>query len=340
MNIKKITKRTEFYILLTIILLIVLVEIRSGQFLTGNNLVDLTRSMIIPAMFAIGAYMVLVSGGIDVSFPAIAALSMYATSSIFLQMNFQGSIWLIYLVGAFFGLLLGAVNAFLIAKFKFQTLIVTLGTTSLFTGILLGPLKAHQISVPTPMYDHGKDKLFSAYNEQLGLNSDMPVTILILIALLVIAFFIMKFTMLGRGIYAIGGDEVSAKRAGFNVFATHFFVYCFVGVISGITGIAQASMMLNANPTSMLGTELIVIAAVVLGGARISGGTGTLLGAMLGVALLTIMSNSLILIGVPTYWQRIFTGAVIIIGTGVSAYQLKASKGRLANTPEKTQGGV
>lgn len=329
MKLKKLTKRTEFYIFLTIIFLVVLVELRSGQFLTGNNLVDLARSMVIPAMFAIGTYVVLVSGGIDVSFPAIASLSMFATVTIFLGIDYEGSVWLIYLVGALFGLVLGAVNAFLIAKFKFQTLIVTLGTTSLFTGILLGPLKAHQIAVPNPMHEHGKAKLFSAYNAELGLNSNMPVTILILIFLLIITFFIMKYTMLGRGIYAVGGDEVSAKRAGFNVFAIQLFVYCFVGVISGITGIAQASMMLNANPTSMLGMELTVIAAVVLGGARITGGAGTLIGTMLGVALITIMSNSLILIGIPTYWQRIFTGAIIIIGTGISAYQLKNSKRKL-----------
>lgn len=325
MKLKKLTKSTEFYIFITILLLVILVELRSGQFLTGNNLVDITRSMIIPAMFAIGAYVVLVSGGIDVSFPAIAALSMFITVKVFLGTGYDGSVWVIYLVGALIGFLLGAVNAFLIAKFKFQTLIVTLGTTSLFTGILLGPLKAHQISVPDPMHEHGKAKLFSAYNAELGLNSNMPVTLLILIFMLLVTFFIMRYTVLGRGIYAVGGDETSAKRAGFNVFAIHFFVYCFVGVISGITGIAQASMMLNANPTSMIGMELTVIAAVVLGGARITGGTGTLTGTMLGVALITIMANSLILIGIPTYWQRIFTGAIIIIGTGISAYQSKKS---------------
>jgi simple sugar transport system permease protein len=334
-KIKKLIKKTEFYILVTIILLVAVIEFRSGQFLTGNNLVDLIRSMIIPAMFAIGAHMVLISGGIDVSFTAVASLSMYVAAHIFLQANYEGSILLIYVLGAGFGLLLGALNAVLIAKFKFPTLIVTLGTSSLFTGIMLGVLSAHEIPVPKPMLDHGKAKLFSAYNEQLGLNSDMPVTLLLLIGLLLIAFFIMRYTMLGRGIYAVGGDEVSAQRSGFNVFAIHFFIYCFVGALAGITGIARASMMLNANPTNMLGMELTVIAAVVLGGARVTGGLGTLTGTMLGVALITIMSNSLILLGIPTYWQRVFTGVIIIIGTGVSAYQIMNSKRRLVNIPQE-----
>jgi simple sugar transport system permease protein len=330
-NLKKLTKKTEFYILVTILLLMAIIEIRSGQFLTGNNLVDLVRSMIIPAMFAIGAHMVLVSGGIDVSSPAIASLSMYVITDLFLKSDYQGSIWFIYAAGAGIGLLLGALNAVLIAKFKFPTLIVTLGTSSVFTGIMLGVFAAHEIPVPKPMLDHGKAKLFSAANEQLGISSDMPITIFLLLALLFVAFFIMKYTMLGRGIYAVGGDEVSAERSGFNVFAIHFFIYCFVGLLAGITGIARASMMLNANPTNMLGMELMVIAAVVLGGARVTGGTGSLTGTMLGIALITIMSNSLILLGIPTYWQRVFTGAIIIIGTGASAYRLLRSKKRLAN---------
>lgn len=325
-------KRTEFYILITIILLIVVIEIRSGQFLTGNNLVDLARSMIIPGMFAIGAYIVLVSGGIDVSFPSLAALSMFATIKVFNHFEYEGSVFVIYAVGAVIGLLLGAFNGILIAKFKFQTLIVTLGTTSLFTGILLGPLKAHQVEIPTPMHDHGKAKILSAYNTELGLNSNLPTTLFIFIGLLIITFLLMRYTMLGKGIYAVGGDEVSAKRAGFNVFFIHFFVYCYVGMLSGITGIAQASMMLNANPTSMLGMELTVIAAVVLGGARITGGTGTLTGTVLGIALITIVANSLILIGIPTYWQRIFTGLIILIGTGVSAYQLTRTRKKISAT--------
>ncbi|MGI6777716.1 MAG: ABC transporter permease [Acetivibrionales bacterium] len=331
-NTKKLFKRTELYIFFTIILLSILIQVRSGQFLTGNNLVDLTRSMIIPAMFAIGAQMVIVSGGIDVSFTAVASLAMYVTTRVLLDMDYQGSVLLAYVMGAGLGLLMGALNAILIARFKFPTLIVTLGTSSIFTGVMQGVLGAHELPIADPMTAHGKAKLFSAYNPELGLSSDMPVTILLLAGLLLIALFIMRYTMLGRGIYAVGGDEVSAKRAGFNVFAIHIFIYCFVGLLAGITGIARACMMLNCHPTNMMGMELTVIAAVVLGGTRVTGGSGTLTGTMLGVALMTIMSNSLILIGIPTYWQKVFTGAIILIGTGVSAYQILQSKKRLVSS--------
>jgi len=331
-NARRLSRRTEPYIFGAILLLSLLVQVRSGQFYTGNNLVDLARSMVVPGIFAIGALMVIVSGGIDVSFTAVASLAMFATNQILLPMNYSGPVILVYAIAAGFGLIMGALNGLLIGFFKFPTLVVTLGTASLFTGIMQGVLAAHELPVPPAMVLHGKAKLFSAYNAQLGLNSDMPVTILILITLLIVSFFILRYTMLGRGIYAIGGDEVSAQRAGFNVFGIKMFIYCFVGAVAGIAGITRASMMQNAHPTNLLGMELTVIAAVVLGGTRVSGGLGTLTGAMLGVALMTIMSNSLILIGIPTYWQKVFTGAIIIIGTGISAHQVAASRNRIASS--------
>ena len=222
---------------------------------------------------------------------------------------------------AFLGLLMGLLNVFLIGYFLFPTLVVTLGTSSLYIVIMQGVLAAHELPVPPSLFEHGTSKLFSAYNRQLGLSSDMPVQVLILVGFLLITWFLLRYTMLGRGIYAIGGDEISAKRAGFNVLRIKLFIYSYVGLIAGIAGLCRASMMRNAHPTNLLGIEMIVIAAVVLGGTRVTGGLGTLTGTMLGMTLMIIMSNSLILLGIPTFWQKVFTGAVIIIGTGVSAYQ-------------------
>ena len=129
--------------------------------------------------------------------------------------------------------------------------------------------------------------------------------------------------MLGRGIYALGGDEVSAKRAGFNVFAIQDVQSTpMLDSLPESQVSPRASMMRNCHPTNLLGMEMTVIAAVVLGGTRVTGGLGTLTGTMLGMGLMTIMANSLIMLGIPTYWQKVFTGVIIIIGTGVSAYQV------------------
>lgn len=327
---ERLTRRSEPYVFAAIVLLSILIQVRSGQFFSGNNLVDLARSLIVPALFSIGCMMVIVSGGIDVSFTAIASLAMYVTDRMLLASNYSGSVLLAYAISAGLGLLMGALNGFLIGFMKLPTLVVTLGTSSLFTGLMFGAFSASASDVPPAIARHGKDILFTATNPQTQLTSNMPVQILILIGSLLLVFFLLRYTMLGRGIYAIGGDEAAAERAGFNVRWIKMFLYCFVGVLAGITGIARISMMAYADPSTMLGMELTVIAAVVLGGTRVTGGLGTLTGTILGVALMTILSNSLILIGVPTYWTRVFTGAVIIIGTGVTARQITATRRRRA----------
>ncbi|MEI6874405.1 MAG: ABC transporter permease [Spirochaetota bacterium] len=325
---RRVFARSEPWVLAAIVLLSLLIQARSGQFFTGNNLVDLARALIVPGLLSIGCMMVIVSGGIDVSFTAIASLAMYVTDKILLQSGYSGNIILAYAMSGGFGLLLGALNGFLIAFLRLPTLVVTLGTGSLYTGLMFGAFSASASDVPPSMVAHGKEILFTAANNELGLTSEMPSQILILVLMLILAFLLLRYTMVGRGIYAIGGDEAAAERAGFNVRAIKMFLYCFVGVLAGITGISRISMMAYADPSTMLGMELTVIAAVVLGGTRVTGGVGTLTGTVFGVALMTILANSLILIGIPTYWSRAFTGAVIIIGTGVTARQILSTRRR------------
>ncbi len=327
-SLRRMTKRSEPYVFAVIIALGLLIQARSGQFFSGNNLVDLTRSLIVPAMFSIGCMMVIVSGGIDVSFPAIASLAMFVTDKVLLASNYSGNVLLAYAMSAGLGLLMGALNGFLIGFLRLPTLVVTLGTSSLYTGLMYGAFAASASDVPPSIASHGKEILFTATNAATGLTSNMPVQIFILIGALIFAFFILRYTMLGRGIYAIGGDEVAAERAGFNVRGIKMFLYSFVGMLAGITGIVRISMMSYADPSTMLSMDMTVIAAVVLGGTRVTGGLGTLIGTVFGVTLMTMLSNSLILIGIPTYWARAFTGAVIIIGTGVTAHQTLSSRRR------------
>lgn len=329
---RRILGRSEPFVLAAIVALSLLIQARSGQFFTGNNLVDLARALIVPALFSIGCMMVIVSGGIDVSFTAVASLAMFVTDKILLGSQYSGNVLLAYAMAAGFGLLMGALNGYLIGFLRLPTLVVTLGTASLYTGIMYGVFSASASDVPPSIALHGKEILFTAVNGESGLTSTMPSQILILIGMLALVFLVLRYTMLGRGIYAIGGDEAAAERAGFNVRAIKMFLYCFVGVLAGITGIARISMMAYADPSTMLGMELTVIAAVVLGGTRVTGGVGTLTGMMFGIILMIVLANSLILIGIPTYWTRVFTGAVIIIGTGVSARQIGVRRRR-----ERTQ---
>ncbi len=137
----------------------------------------------------------------------------------------------------------------------------------------------------------------------------------------VLVWLLMDFTMLGRGVYALGGARDAAERAGFNIRRIQSFIYGLVGLLSGFGGMIYGSLNRQANPQDIVGSELNVIAAVVLGGASLTGGRGTVIGSLLGVALVVIANNSLILIGVPSVWQRAVIGLIILVGTGVPAIQ-------------------
>ena len=327
MNLKKITKKTEFYIAVIILVFCILVQLRSGQFFTNNNIVDLLRSMTIPMMFCVGEMMVLISGGVDCSFPAIASLSMYFVCT---RMDGMfGNPLPYFLVAILLGLMMGALNGFIVAKFKFPAMIVTLGTSSLFLGIMQGILGSSEYPLTSALNALGTTKILTATNAQSGLTSELPIHFVFMVILIVATWFLMNKTMLGRAIYAVGGDEVAAARAGFNVFGTRRFIFCLSGALAGFIGVCRASMLLTVSPNNMIGMEMDVIAACVLGGVSLVGGRGGIIGAVLGTALMTIVSNSLILLGVSTQWSRVFTGVIIIVGTAVSAIQEQRRKKKL-----------
>ena len=333
---QKLSQRTETYIALVVVLLSVIIEVRSGQFFTPNNIVDLASALVVPGLFAIGAFMVIVSGGIDVSFPAVASLSAYTTTKILLDAGYEGGMWLPILLTLVIGAVLGAFNGAIISLFNLPAMIITLGTSSVFKGIMQGALNSVQLAViPEGMRSFGTSALFIAENPVSGLTSRMPVSFLGLIVVMVLAWFFLRHTMYGRGLFAIGGNEVSAQRAGFSVKRIKFLVYVFVGMIASLAGLFRTCMMTQMHPTNMLGMEMMVIAGVVLGGTAITGGAGSLTGCALGTILIVIVENSLILLGIPTFWQGFFLGMLIIIGTGISAWQVARASRSGASAKQK-----
>lgn len=329
--VNRIVRANEFYLFLVIAALALVIQLRSGQFFAANNLVDIANAMVVPGIFAIGAYLVIISGGIDVSFPALASLAVYATTSYLVGVDYQGNIILPIIMVVALGALLGAFNGVFTSQLKVPTLIITLGTASVFSGIMQGALASVQIpQIPPAMNALGKSTLFVATNPKSGLTANMPTTFLIFVFVVAVAFFIMHYTMFGRGILAIGGDESSAARAGFKVKRIKFWLYVIVGMIAALAGLVRTSMMGQMHPTNLLGTEMMVIAAVVLGGTSITGGTGSITGVILGTLLITMVQNSMILLGIPTFWQGFSLGLLIIVGTGITAVRTVRARRRLA----------
>lgn len=334
MRIKKLATRAESYVLIIIVLLSLFIQIRSGLFFTNNNIVDILRSMIVPLIYALCAYLAFVSTGPDVSFPMIAALSSYLSTVIATRYNLP--VVLVFLVAMFFGMIMGAINGIIIVKFKFPSLIVTLATSSMFTGILFGVFEAGRMDLPDNMLAFGKNSILSVKNSTTGLSSSLPATAIIVIVLYILAYLILNKTMIGRSVFAVGGDEVSAERAGFKVNAVRFGVFTINGALAAIAGVCYTVMNYKYLPVEFSGSEMVVIAAVILGGTRLNGGYGTLTGCILGTLLLTMVSNSLILLGIPVYYQKIVLGAIIVIGTALSVISGNRNLFRIRKKEVKT----
>ncbi len=315
-------RRTETILALTILLLSLYIGWVSPVFLTVGSMFDLLRSSIVTGIFAMGTLIVIVSGGIDVSFMAIAVFAQYSTAKLMTIYLPEAPLWVIFVTSMAIGLVLGLINGYFISRFRLPTLIVTLGTLSMFRGFLLFAIGNKIIrDIPPSMPAFARTSLIEV--EMAAGVSRLHPGVIFTVAAALLVWLLLDYTMLGRGIYALGGSRESAERAGFNIARIQYFIYGTVGLLAGLAGIIYASLNRQANPQELIGQELNVIAAVVLGGASLTGGRGTVLGTILGVALVVIMNNSLVLIGVPSEWQRVVIGLIILLGTGLPAIQAK-----------------
>ena len=331
--LKRMTRRTEFYMFIVLILLCGLVQFKSGGKLfmlpgvfTRLN-VTVLRTMVVDGMFALCSLVVMISGGFDLSFPAIAALAYSLTCTICLNNGWcQTNPLAGFLMAAAIGWVLGMLNGWIIANFKLNTMIVTLGTQTLFTGISMGLLSLKEITstLPGGFKAFGKLAILEGYDGKIRFT--LSAMVLFLIALCAIVSFILNKTMFGRALYAIGGSEVSAERAGYNVRRTKFLLYSAVGAASGFIGMIRVCMESQSIPKAMVGREMTIIPAVILGGASIYGGEGSVFGTVVAVAIISLVSNSMLILGIDTYWQQFFNGLVILVGVTVSALQAKREK--------------
>ncbi|CAM2146473.1 Ribose import permease protein RbsC [Pararobbsia alpina] len=309
----RLTRNPELFTLALLLLVCLGVGIINPRFFQIATIFDLLHSATTTGIFACGALVVLASGGIDVSFTAIAALVMYSiTKAVFAwwpDMPFA----LILIIGAIGGTLLGLINGAVVHRLRAPSLIVTIGTQYLYRGILLTFVgTSFFMNIPHTMDHFGRIALLH-YQTADGLRAVLPASVIALVVAAVLTWWLLKRTMMGRGVYAMGGSLLIAERLGYNLRAIHLFVFGYVGLLAGIAGILHVSNNRLANPFDLVGTELDVIAAVILGGARITGGTGSVWGTLLGVMLVTLINQVLILIGVPSTLQKVIVGVFILV---------------------------
>jgi len=316
----RIFRRSEAVIGLIVIVAMILIGIANPAFWDLDNLFGLLQSNIVIGIMALGVLMVMISGGIDVSFPSIAVAGMYLTVNGMLMTHYNG-VFLPFLVSTLIGLVLGGMNALFVHKFRMIPLIVTLGTASIVRGLVLGILGTSMINInrfPKVLIAFTKWDIYTIVKPD-GTTSGLTGMLVIYLAVAVAIHILLKYTLLGRGVYAMGGAAESASRVGFSLRKTTFFVYCASGALAGFAGMLHSSMIWLCNPRDFVGMDMQVIAAVVLGGASIFGGSGSVPGTMIGVFMLVMVKSSLILMKVETTWQLVVLGTILIVATALSA---------------------
>ncbi|TCK19749.1 monosaccharide ABC transporter membrane protein (CUT2 family) [Ancylobacter aquaticus] len=311
-----VSRRPEIITLAILLAICVAVSIINPAFLQPSSLVDIGRASVVMGLFALGVFIILAAGGIDVSFTAIAAFTMYSMTLLVKDHVPDMPIALVLLLAMAGGALLGVVNGLLVHHLRVPSLIVTIGTQYLFRGILLAFIGTVWImSLPPQMGAFGRMPLFQ-FESGDGRTITLPFYFLVLPAAALLTWWILNRTLMGRAIFALGGNASVAERLGYSLKTIHIFLFAYAGALAGLAGIIHTAANRQANPFDLVGSEINVIAAVVLGGARITGGTGSVIGTLLGVLLIVVVNSVLVMVGIPSTWQRVVVGTFILLAAG------------------------
>jgi len=316
---KNILNKYESYLFLTILLIGLGIGLSNPAFFTIENLLDLLKSYAGIGILACGILLVMISGGLDISFMAVASVAMWVTVKIVI--NFGGNIYIAFIIVSIIGIILGLINGLLIYFYKIPAIITTIATMNVFYGLLMVISKGIWImELPGWLTAFSKISFFK-FEIREGFYVGLSIHVIIWVIFILITYFILNYTILGRGIYAIGGSLENARRAGFNILSTQLFIYCYMGLCAGIFGLLEYIKSGIFAPNTLVGTEIPVIIAVVLGGASLLGGAGSLLGTNLGIALIAIVKNGLILSRVSAYWHNVVIGLIVVLSISLTAYQ-------------------
>ncbi len=288
-----------------------LVALASPYFFTLRNVFNVLQGMSTIGVMAVGMTMVLVAGGLDLSVGSILAVGAVLTARL---MTYHGvHPWLAVACGLGAGLLFGLVNGVLVTRLRIVPFIATLGTLSVGRGLayLLASGGAQSVASNVPMRDPGVAFLGAGY---LG---PVPVPVAIMLALVALAAAVLGSTVLGRQIYAVGSNPRAARLSGIAVERVQLFTYVATGGLCALAGVMSAGLLSTASTNLGQGAELDVIAAAVIGGTSLQGGEGTVVGALLGAAIMAVVRNAFVLLGLPLHFQTMIIGAVILLAVGL-----------------------
>lgn len=289
-------------ILIGLMVLCIVISLINPDFLSTNNLMNVLRQVSTNMYLAIAMTMVIILGGIDLSVGSIIAVTGVVTTMLIALAGFP--VWIAVIAGLLVGMLFGAFNGYVVATTIIPPFIVTLATMNIARGAAYVLSDGKPIRVMSDSFN----TIGSGYVGDL-----IPLPVIYLIVFILIAYLIMNKTKLGRYMYAVGGNSEAAKYAGINIKKIKLFAYTFSGLMAGVAGVVLSSRMFSGQPTAGNMAELDAIAAVVLGGTSMTGGSGRIGGTIIGALIIGVLSNGLNLMGVSSFWQYVVKGVVILV---------------------------
>ena len=315
--LRRFGRTHEARLLAVLVVLFAFLSVATKNFYSVQNGIDLMTSYAFSGILAAGLVVVLVAGGLDISFTAVASIAQYLAVSLASKYDVG---WIgLFVVALTVGTLLGLLNALLVTWLRIASIIVTIAMLNVYYGVLMFLSGGNPINTLPDWYLD----LFSwvVGSDAHGNPYILNMQILGLVLSFVLSAILLGRTSVGRQLRALGGNPEAAKRVGFNALRLNMVAYGYMGFCAGLASLVEAQVSGSVVPNMLVGRELDVLAAVVLGGASLTGGVGSVLGTILGVALLAMLQDGLILLGVSSFWTQCFTGVVFVAAVSMIAWE-------------------
>jgi len=317
--VRRITNWREFNVVLAVIILSAILTASSDVFLTTANLFSVMRAFSLVAIMAIGETMVVLTGGIDLAVGSTMGLAGLMTA---LLIQAGHPVSLAVLAGLLSGILVGLANGVMITGLRLPPFIATLGTMSIGRGLMYWITHGWSVTLPQ------EQSAFLFLGQ--GYVGPVPVPVIVMFTLMLLSGLFLSRTFLGRYIYAVGGNEDAARLSGIRVTLVKILVYTISGACCAVAGLILLARMVSAQPMAGLGIELYVIAAAAIGGTSLSGGEGTIFGSLMGAAMMGILQNGMVLVGIDTYAQQAVVGTVIVLAVTLDQWRQRRKATRQA----------
>lgn len=306
---------TESKLLAVLVLLCTGLAIAAPEFLTLVNFTSLLNNNAVNVIWGVGLLVVLIAGGIDISFAVAASVVQYLCVYAFAMIG--GGNWAIgFLFAGCFGLGLGLINAFLIHQFRIISIVVTISTFNAFFGLLMF-FSSGRFLYNLPSWWSTR-VIWWEHQTASGTWAELTLPVIVMAGAMFATWVLIRRTTTGRQLYAFGDNPEGARRAGIPIWLMQAIAFGWCGMMAGIAGLMQAHITKEVVPNALIGRELEVLAAVVLGGARLGGGRGSVLGCFLGVLLVAVTQNGLNLLGVSPYAFKMVVGIIILLAISTS----------------------